>query len=113
MINVDDAPMMESPSPTPCPVPSTPISGLSLHGKWTFHSCTPAEDGVRKKLFELEAAAADDDNQWSSSSEYFSQSAHEASCLSGESQTNLFDENSPFRPEAASEQVVTKSGVVQ
>lgn len=74
---------MESPSP----VPSTPISGLSLQGKWSF-KLTP-EESVRKKLFELDAAATADDgelHQWSSSSEYFSQSANDPSCLSDESQ---------------------------
>lgn len=76
---------------SPSPMPSTPMSGVSLRGKWTFDG-TP-EDGVRKKLFELEVAAADDNelNQWSSSSEYFSQSANDVSCLSD---TNLFDESS-------------------
>lgn len=82
---------MESPSP----LPSTPINGLSLQGKWTFQS-TNSEDRVRKKLFnKLEAAAADDDTEWSSSSEYFSQSVNDASFLSGDSHTNLFPEKSP------------------
>ncbi len=83
---------------SPSPIPSTPLSGVSLQGKWTFRSCTP-EDCVRKKLFDQEAAAVEEKdselNHWSSSSEYFSQSINDASCLSGESHTNLFDENSP------------------
>ena len=85
------------------PVPSTPINGVSLQGKWSF-PCTP-DDCVRKKLFEQEPAVEDEDNndselkRWSSSSEYFSQSNIDASCLSGESPTNLFDENSPAKPE--------------
>ena len=80
---------MESPSP----VPSTPINGLSLQGKWLLRSCefTPEEESVRKKLFDPEpeeveeedkaaVATALDAHQWSSSSEYFSQSVNDASC---------------------------------
>lgn len=90
---------------SPSPLPSTPLSGVSLQGKWTFRSCTP-EDCVRKKLFDQQEAAAVEEkdsselNHWSSSSEYFSQSINDASCLSGlsgESHTNLFDENSPHQ----------------
>lgn len=82
---------MESPSP----LLSTPLTGVSLRGKWTFHPCTPGVDyGVRKKLFDLEGqedAALADENQWSSSSEYFSQSINDLSA-SGESHSNLFDD---------------------
>jgi hypothetical protein len=84
------------------PAPGTPISGLTLQAKWTFRSCSSAEvDRVRKKLFKFEpvAVAADDGAQWSSSSEYFSQSANEDSYLSGDSHTNLFSGNSPILAE--------------
>lgn len=74
---------------SPSPVPSTPLDGVSLRGKWTF----PEESSltvVRKKLFELEAAEANESDQKSPSSEYFSMSVNDASYTSGESPTNLF-----------------------
>lgn len=81
-------------------MPSTPVNGESLKGKWLFQSCSPEDSvGVRKKLFELEGGG-DEENQWSSS-EYFSQSINDASCLSGTSHTNLFDENSPTLPQVS------------
>lgn len=75
------------------PVPSTPVSGVSLRSKWKFQSLAITPEDVRKKLFDIE-----DENEqvhWSSSSEYFSQSFNDASGLSGISQTNMFDECSP------------------
>lgn len=90
---------MESPSP----VPSTPLNGVAPRGKWLFQPCSPEFEGegsVRKKLFDLEgqdtaADASHNEQQWSSSSEYFSQSVNDASCSSVESHTDLFGENSP------------------
>ena len=77
---------------SPSLVPST------VKDKWMFNgsSSTP-EDGVRKKLFDFEAEEDDNAmNQWSSSSEYFSQSGLDSSCMSGRNQSsNLFAENSP------------------
>ena len=54
------------------------------------------EDRVKKKLFDLDDDAEDVElNQWSSSSEYFSQSSRENSCSISEgfSQSNLFDDS--------------------
>ena len=54
------------------------------------------EDRVKKKLFDLDDDAEDvESNQWSSSSEYFSQSSREnsSSMSEGFSQSNLFDDS--------------------
>ena len=54
------------------------------------------EDRVKKKLFDLDDDGEDVElNQWSSSSEYFSQSSRENSCSMSEgfSQSNLFDDS--------------------
>ena len=66
--------------------------------QWRIGESVPStpEDCVRKKLFDLDEAGEDGDlSQWTSSSEYFSQSSHENSCVMSEgfSQTNLFDDS--------------------
>ena len=70
------------------------MSGISLRSKWKFQTLAITPEDVRKKLFDLDDEN-DDQTHWSSSSEYFSQSLNDASCMSGTSQTNMFDEYSP------------------
>ena len=83
--------MEQSPS-----VSVIPASGMPV--QWQVGGSGPStpEDCIRKKLFDLGEESEDGElNQWTSSSEYFSQSSHDNSCAmsDGFSQTNLFDDS--------------------
>ena len=75
------------------PTPGGPANDVAV--RWQVGESvlsTPA-DCVRKKLFDFNEDG--EFNQWSSSSEYFSQSSHENSCNVSEdfSQVNLFEDS--------------------
>ncbi len=92
------------------PIPSTPLSGVSVTSKWNCDSSvilTPGSLDLRRKLFDLSAdderegeslneGTTEQQKQWSPSSGYFSRSVNEDSESSGSSQTNSFtEEGSP------------------
>ena len=75
---------------------SSAFNGLPIRWQMDESILSTPEDCVKKKLFDLDDGAEDVElNQWSSSSEYFSQSSRENSCSMSEgfSQTNLFDDS--------------------
>ena len=74
------------------------IAANGVAVQWKIGGSGPStpEDCVRKKLFDLAEDPEDGElNQWTSSSEYFSQSSHDNSCAmsDGFSQTNLFGDS--------------------